>query len=75
MPMLTTRSKSDTATSKPPRYGWPLKPGNTYAAFLSHYKVQGGMEARFLHDTLEKMLHVPKKPHEHVSAVVLSECQ
>ena len=40
-----------------PRHPWPLPPEHEYACFLSHYKVEAGMEARYLKDTLEKILH------------------
>ena len=44
----------------PPKMAWKLTcRDNQYAAFLSHYKVEAGMEARYLRDLLQKMLQQP----------------
>jgi len=44
---------------KPPRVTWKLGPGKKYAVFLSHYKDEAGMEARYLRDLLQKVLRKP----------------
>ena len=38
---------------KLPPYAWKRQPEHAYAAFLSHYKVEAGMEARYLKMELE----------------------
>ena len=43
----------------PPTCGWEVSEGNAYAAFLSHYKVEAGSDARYLKDLLQKMLQRP----------------
>jgi len=55
--MLGARNGGSLA--KPPRVRWELGPGNKYAVFLSHYKDEAGMEARYLRDLLQKVLHKP----------------
>ena len=55
--MLGARNGGSLA--KPPRVRWELCPGNKYAVFLSHYKDEAGMEARYLRDLLQKVLHKP----------------
>ena len=45
-----------TVLARPPHVAWKLGPSKMYAAFLSHYKEQAGMEARYLRDLLQKML-------------------
>ena len=57
MPMLRARNRSPLV--KPPRVKWELGPGKKYAVFLSHYKNEAGMEARYLRDLLQKVLHKP----------------
>ena len=57
MPMLRARNRSPLV--KPPRVKWELGPGKKYAVFLSHYKNEAGMEARYLRDLLQKVLHEP----------------
>ena len=37
--------------------GWPLK--RKYAAFLSHFKMEAASDARYLKDTLERILQAP----------------
>jgi len=45
-------------TMDPPRVKqW--EPRQIYACFLSHYKMEAAADARFMHDMLRKMLHVP----------------
>ena len=44
----------------PPQMAWPLQRHSQYAAFLSHYKVGAGMEARYLRDILQMLLGVPQ---------------
>ena len=56
--MLGARNGGSLA--KPPRVRWELGPGNKYAVFLSHYKDEAGMEARYLRDLLQKVLHTPE---------------
>ena len=51
--------KHASALHRPPKMRWALQGTNEYAAFLSHYKVQSGMEARYLHDMLYKILKAP----------------
>ena len=43
----------------PPKHGWRLQPHCEFAAFLSHYKVEAGMEARYVHDLMQRILGVP----------------
>ena len=50
---------SRSSLEKPPRVSWKLGTGKQYAAFLSHYKMEAGMEARYLRDLLQKMLKQP----------------
>ena len=52
--MLGARNGGSLA--KPPRVRWELGPGKKYAVFLSHYKDEAGMEARYLRDLLQKVL-------------------
>ena len=47
------------ALEKPPHSSWKLGPGKVYTCFLSHYKQEAGMEARYLRDLLQKMLRKP----------------
>ena len=56
--MRSSRS-SRSSLEKPPRVSWKLGTGKQYAAFLSHYKMEAGMEARYLRDLLQKMLKQP----------------
>uniref|UniRef100_A0A7S4BXP4 Tyrosine-protein kinase ephrin type A/B receptor-like domain-containing protein n=1 Tax=Chrysotila carterae TaxID=13221 RepID=A0A7S4BXP4_CHRCT len=49
--------KYSTCTMNPPIFAWQLE--STYAAFLSHYKAECAADARFLHDSLRKMLRCP----------------
>ena len=42
--------------AKPPSCDWKLSEGRTYLAFLSHYKVESGSDARYLHDLLQRMV-------------------
>ena len=44
-------------TVNPPRFEW--RPTRKFAAFLSHYKHDCAADARFLHDSLRKMLRCP----------------
>ena len=44
-------------TVNPPRLEW--RPTRKFAAFLSHYKCESAADARFLHDSLRKMLRCP----------------
>ncbi len=53
------RRSTRSPLEKPPRVSWKLGPGKQYAAFLSHYKMEAGMEARYLRDLLQKMLRQP----------------
>uniref|UniRef100_A0A6T0BY87 Tyrosine-protein kinase ephrin type A/B receptor-like domain-containing protein n=1 Tax=Chrysotila carterae TaxID=13221 RepID=A0A6T0BY87_CHRCT len=49
--------KYSTCTMNPPIFAWRLE--SSYAAFLSHYKAECAADARFLHDSLRKMLRCP----------------
>ena len=40
----------------PPTCSWRPNEGNCFAAFLSHYKVEAGSDARYLKDLLGRML-------------------
>ena len=42
--------------SNPPRIPWKLETEKHFACFISHYKVEAGMEARYLRELLERML-------------------
>jgi hypothetical protein len=42
-----------------PTCEWRIRPGQEFSCFLSHYKVEAGAEARYLKDSLDKMLHCP----------------
>ncbi len=55
--MLRRRRRG--SLEKPPRVPWVLGPGKKYAVFLSHYKDEAGMEARYLRDLLQKVLRKP----------------
>ena len=44
-------------TTDPPTTNWPGD--KSYAAFLSHYKMEAASDARLLHDMLAKMLRYP----------------
>ena len=44
---------------KLPPYAWKRQPEHAYAAFLSHYKVEAGMEARYLKMELEGIIKEP----------------
>ena len=55
--MLRRRRRS--SLEKPPRVKWELGPGKRYAVFVSHYKDEAGMEARYLRDLLQKVLRKP----------------
>ena len=46
--------------AKPPSCDWKLSGGRTYLAFLSHYKVESGSDARYLHDLLQRMVRQGK---------------
>jgi hypothetical protein len=54
---LTREAKWSVCTLAPPTTQWVLD--RTFAAFLSHYKVEAASDARYLHDTLRKMLRAP----------------
>eukprot|EP00908_Phaeocystis_cordata_P021907 Transcript_4311.p1 GENE.Transcript_4311~~Transcript_4311.p1 ORF type:complete len:682 (+),score=196.31 Transcript_4311:167-2212(+) len=41
--------------SNPPTCDWQLRAGNKYLAFLSHYKVEAGSDARYLSDLIQRM--------------------
>jgi len=43
----------------PPLCDWELGVGRRYAIFLSHYKMEAGVAARYLHDLLQKMVIQP----------------
>ena len=47
------------AAAKLPTCKWELAKGQSYVCFLSHYKVEAGMEARYMKDELEKILKEP----------------
>jgi len=47
------------AAAKLPTCKWRLADGQQYVAFLSHYKVEAGAQARYLKDSLDKMLACP----------------
>ena len=51
------RKKWSVATMDPPHTKWQLR--GIYACFLSHYKLEAASEARYMHDTLRKMLLAP----------------
>jgi len=42
-----------------PTCEWHIKQGQEFSCFLSHYKVEAGAEARYLKDSLDKMLSCP----------------
>jgi hypothetical protein len=42
-----------------PTCEWHMKPGQEFSCFLSHYKAEAGAEARYLKDSLDKMLSCP----------------
>jgi len=42
-----------------PTCQWYMKPGQDYSCFLSHYKAEAGAEARYIKDSLDKMLNCP----------------
>jgi hypothetical protein len=50
------RASHHSVLSHPPQLTWRLGPQKNYAAFLSHYKMEAGMEARYLRDLLQKVL-------------------
>jgi len=54
---LYLESKWQICTLDPPRAKWQAS--GVYAAFLSHYKVEAASDARYLHDSLRKMLRTP----------------
>jgi len=43
----------------PPKCAWPLSKGHRYCAFLSHYKVEAGSDARYLSDFMQRMGGAP----------------
>ena len=50
--------------SRPPTCSWKLTEGSAYLAFLSHYKVEAGSDARYLHDLLQRMVPVRRSGFE-----------
>jgi hypothetical protein len=46
--------RSDDLMARPPTCGYVAK--KTYVAFLSHYKVEAGITARYLRDLLQRMM-------------------
>ena len=53
-PPAAMLQQSRSALEKPPHSSWKLGPGKVYSCFLSHYKQEAGMEARYLRDLLQK---------------------
>ena len=53
-----------------PTCEWQLAEGQSYVCFLSHYKVEAGADARYLKDTLDKMLGCPA----YLDSSTLAEC-
>jgi len=53
---LKLEAKWSCCTLEPPTVRWKLD--GIYAAFLSHYKVESASDARYIHDTLRKILRV-----------------
>eukprot|EP00966_Prymnesium_polylepis_P239543 5539947-Prymnesium_polylepis.1 len=51
---LKLEAKWSCCTLEPPTVRWKLD--GIYAAFLSHYKVESASDARYIHDTLRKIL-------------------
>ena len=41
--------------TQPPTTKWPLKEGNKYLTFLSHFKMEAGSDARYLSDLIRRM--------------------
>ena len=54
------RAKWSVCTLEPPTVKW--NEDGIYACFLSHYKVEAASDARYLHDTLRKILQAPSHP-------------
>lgn len=52
---LHSSSLASSPTLTPPTCEWSLGTATGYACFLSHYKMQAGAEARYLHDLLQRM--------------------
>jgi len=51
------KSRWSVVTMDPPSTKW--KPRAIYACFLSHYKMEAGSDARYIHDILRKMIQAP----------------
>jgi len=51
------RARWSVCTLEPPWVDW--KPDCSYSCFLSHYKAEAAMDARFMHDVMRKMLRCP----------------
>ena len=52
-PRCYTRCYRSFMTS-PPTHNWELRQGNRYCAFLSHFKVEAGSDARYLSDLIRR---------------------
>ena len=56
--MESARVRTEAAAHLP-TCKWQLADGQHYVAFLSHYKVEAGAQARYLKDSLDRMLGCP----------------